>query len=213
VTTFPITVDVDTVGARVDELRMRRDAIRAELGIPAEAIVVVTAGRLIAFKAVDELLAAVARTDAHLLVVGTGPLEEQLRAQATTARVPATFAGWRTGDALLETYAAGDVFALLSRRETWGAVVVEAAAAGLPLVLSDRVGAAEDLLVPGENGYLVPSGDVAAQADALARLVGDAALRERFGRRSREIARPFGYAPTADAFVEAVRRAAFSARR
>jgi glycosyltransferase involved in cell wall biosynthesis len=213
VTTFPITVDVDAVGARVDELRARRDAIRAELGIPAEAVVVATAGRLIAFKAVDELIAAVARTDAYLLVVGTGPLEDQLRGQAAAARVPATFTGWRTGDALLETYAAGDVFALFSRRETWGAVVVEAAAAGLPLVLSDRVGAAEDLLAPGENGYLVPSGDVAEQADALARLVGDAALRERLGRRSREIARPFGYAPTADAFVEAVRRAALSGRR
>jgi len=207
VTTFPITVDVEAVGARVDELRARRETIRAELGIPAEAVVVMTAGRLIPFKGVDQLIAAVAETEAHLLVVGTGPVEEQLRAQAVAAGAPTTFAGWRTGDALLELYAASDVFGLFSRRETWGAVVVEAAAAGLPLVLTDRVGASPDLLVPGENGLLVPSGDAAAQAAGLTRLVDDPALRERFGRRSREIALPFAYAPTADAFVEAVRLA------
>ena len=55
-------------------------------------------------------------------------------------------------------YVAADVFALLSERETWGVVVNEAAACGLPLVLSDRVGAAHDLLRDGENGRLVPAG-------------------------------------------------------
>ena len=55
---------------------------------------------------------------------------------------------------------AADIFALLSAHEPWGVVVNEAAASGLPLVLSDRVGAAADLLRDGENGMLVPYGDV-----------------------------------------------------
>ena len=75
-----------------------------------------------------------------------------------------TFAGWRSGESLLETYAATDIFVLLSRREPWGIVVNEAAACGLPLVLTDTVGAAADLLVPGENGELVQSGDLDGQA-------------------------------------------------
>ena len=62
-----------------------------------------------------------------------------------------TFAGFRQGEALLECFAAADVFVLLSRRETWGVVVNEAAAFGLPLVLSDRVGAAGDLLRDGRE--------------------------------------------------------------
>ena len=55
-------------------------------------------------------------------------------------------------------YVDADVFALLSRHEPWGVAVNEAAASGLPLLLSDRVGAAADLLRDGENGFLVPVG-------------------------------------------------------
>ena len=68
---------------------------------------------------------------------------------------------------LAAEYAAADVFALLSLHEPWGVVVNEAAASGLPLILSDRVGAARDLLRDGENGFLVPSGDATAAAAAL----------------------------------------------
>jgi glycosyltransferase involved in cell wall biosynthesis len=105
-------------------------------------------------------------------------------------------------------YAAADVFALLSSRETWGVVVNEAAASGLPLVLSDRVGAAYDLLRDGENGYVVPAGDVAAAAAAFGRLAGDAELRRRAGARSRELVRDWGYEPSVESFVDAVREAA-----
>ncbi len=60
-------------------------------------------------------------------------------------------------DDLAQRYVDADVFALLSRHEPWGVVVnEEAAASGLPLVLSDQVGAAADLLRAGENGFLVP---------------------------------------------------------
>ena len=68
-----------------------------------------------------------------------------------------------------EVYAVADVFALLSTHEPWGVVVNEAAASGLPLLLSDRVGAAHDLLEDGRNGVLVPAGDAAAAGAALAR--------------------------------------------
>jgi glycosyltransferase involved in cell wall biosynthesis len=102
---------------------------------------------------------------------------------------------------------AADVFALLSEREPWGVVVNEAAACGLPLVLSDRVGAAYDLLQEGENGALVPAGDVAAAANALRRLAADAGLRRTFGARSREVARDWGYGPSVEGFLAAVQDA------
>ena len=107
----------------------------------------------------------------------------------------------------METYVAADVFALLSEREPWAVVVNEAAACGLPLVLSDRVGAAHDLLHDGENGFLVGAGDVDAAARALrssrrTRTCGD------YGARSRELAQDWGYGPSVEGFLAAVREAA-----
>ena len=99
------------------------------------------------------------------------------------------------------------MFALLSEREPWGVVVNEAAACGLPLVLSDRVGAAPDLLRDGENGCLVPYADVDAAAAALSRLAADPDGRRRAGARSREIAAGWGYGPSVDGFVRGVRDA------
>jgi glycosyltransferase involved in cell wall biosynthesis len=86
-------------------------------------------------------------------------------------------------------------------------VVVEAAASGLPLVLSDRVGAAYDLLRDGENGFVVPADDVGAAARAIRTLADDADLRRRMGDASREIARGWGYEPSVENFVAAVREA------
>ena len=100
-----------------------------------------------------------------------------------------------------------DVFALLSTHETWGVVVNEAAASGLPLVLSDRVGAAHDLLRDGENGFLVPAGDVAADRCGSAAARRRSALREQAGERSRELVREWGYEPSVESFVAAVREA------
>src|SRR5436309_15882902 len=118
-----------------------------------------------------------------------------------------TVRGGLTEDELARRYVEADVFALLSRQETWGVVVNEAAASGLPLVLSARVGAAYDLLRDGENGFLVPADDVAAAADALRRLADDPELRSRMGARSRDLVREWGYAPSVENFVAAVREA------
>jgi glycosyltransferase involved in cell wall biosynthesis len=112
--------------------------------------------------------------------------------------------GGLTEDELAPRYVNADVFALLSRYEPWGVVVNEAAATGLPLVLSDRVGAARDLLRDGENGFLVPAEDVDAAAKALRELAADPEKRRRFGERSRELARAWGYEPSVENFVAAV---------
>jgi glycosyltransferase involved in cell wall biosynthesis len=71
---------------------------------------------------------------------------------------------------------------------------------GLPLVASDAVGAAPDLVRAGDNGFIYPVGDVAALAAALRRLLADPALRARMGARSREIVAGFSY----DADIEGI---------
>ena len=147
---------------------------------PHDDPLVLSVGRDVAEKGFDHLQAACAEAGVRLDIV-TGGLSE---------------------DELAQRYVDADVFALLSRHEPWGVVVNEAAASSLPLVLSDRVGAAHDLLRDGENGFLVPAEDVEAAADALRKL-GDPKLRRRMGERSRELVRAWNYDASVEAFLEA----------
>ena len=185
---FANTVDVEGFGEQVDRLAGRRRELRGELGLGEDDVVVVSVARLAPEKRHDLLIRAVAAAaDPRLvlLLVGDGPERGALERLAASAGVRLVLAGDRSWERIVETYVAADVFALLSERETWGVVVNEAAACGLPLVLSDQVGAAADLLVDGENGSLVPAGDVAAAAAALSRLAQDRETRLAAGARSR----------------------------
>jgi glycosyltransferase involved in cell wall biosynthesis len=143
-----------------------------------------------------------------VVVAGDGPERPAVEELARGRGVRLDLTGDLSADAVAETYVAADVFALLSTRETWGVVVNEAAASGLPLVLSNRVGAAYDLLRDGQNGVLVPADDVAATTAALARLAADRRFRGQAGRRSLELVREWGYEPSVESFVAAVREAA-----
>lgn len=200
---FANTIDVASFARRVEELRLRRDELRAELGLAADDVVVLSVARLADVKGLDVLIRASAEQRGKLVLAGSGPEDASLRRLASDLGVPTFFTGF-VGD-VAELYAVSDVFALLSRSEPWGVVVVEAAAASLPLVLSDRVGAGYDLLRPGENGERVPVDDVAAARAALQRLLGDGDMRRRFGARSRELAASWGYESSADTFADAVR--------
>jgi glycosyltransferase involved in cell wall biosynthesis len=146
-----------------------------------DGVLVLSVGRPVPEKGFDILSAACATAGVRLETVTGGVAEEDLARR----------------------YVGADVFALLSRHEPWGVVVNEAAASGLPLVLSDRVGAAYDLLRDGENGFLVPAEDVGASAEALRRLAADPGLRRRMGERSRELVRPWDYDASVDAFLAA----------
>jgi glycosyltransferase involved in cell wall biosynthesis len=202
---FANTVDVAAYGDRADALAPRRDELRESLGLARDEVAVVFVGRLAPEKGLDTLVRAAAEADMPLILVGDG--SERARLESLGGRV--AFTGDRPWESVVETYVAADVFALLSTHEPWGVVVNEAAACGLPLVLSDRVGAARDLLRDGENGFLVPAGGVAAAAQAFRRLI-DPELRRRLGDRSRELAQGFGYEPSVAALLEAVREATAS---
>jgi glycosyltransferase involved in cell wall biosynthesis len=208
---FANTVDVAAFGERADALAARRPQLREQLGAGPDDVVVVSVSRLSREKSHDVLIRAVAEAgDERLLLafVGDGPERADLEALAREVSARVVFAGERPWEQIVEAYVAGDVFALVSERETWAVVVNEAAACGLPLVLSDRVGAAHDLLHDGENGFLVAAGDVAAVARALRRLAAEPEERRRMGARSRELAQGWGYEPSVEGFLAAVREAA-----
>ena len=207
---FANTIDVEEFAAQADRLASRRQDLRHELGAGPDNVVVLSVARLAPEKGLDVLIHAVAEAeDPRLLLVlaGEGPERERLEDLAAVRGVRLTLAGDREWERIVEIYVAADVFALLSEREPWAVVVNEAAACGLPLVLSDRVGAAHDLLRAGENGFLVGAADVDAASAALRTLAADPSLRQAFGTRSRELAQDWGYGPSVAGFLAAVREA------
>ena len=151
-------------------------------GLLSVDVNVLYAGRLTKEKGVDLLadafLAARERDPRlHLVLAGGGPEEEQLRDRLGDR---ATFLGWLSGEDLARAYASADVFLFASRTDTFGQVVLEAQASGLPVVAVDEGGPAT-LIEHGETGLLAPP-RADAIADALLSIVSDGYSRERMTR-------------------------------
>ena len=169
----------------------RAEAWRRELGISEEAVAFVFAGKLGAKK--DPLLLldaflALETDDAHLVVAGSGPLEDDLRQRAAgTERVH--FIGFQNQSRMPVVYRLGDVFVLPSRGpgETWGLAVNEAMACGRPVVVSDKVGCAPDLVDEGENGCVFEAGNADALRRVLRRLSYNAERLPAMGARSLDL--------------------------
>jgi glycosyltransferase involved in cell wall biosynthesis len=203
------TVDVTRFGRAADGLASRRDALRAEAGIGPDDVAVLSVARLAPEKGLDTLVRSIALAGDPrlvLLLAGAGPERERLAALAAGQGVRLVILPETPWDRIVERYVLADVFALLSRHEPWGVVVNEAAACGLPLVLSDRVGAAFDLLHDGRNGVLVPVDDVAAAAEAIRGLAVAAERRRAMGAASREIVAEWGYEPSIERLIRVVHR-------
>mgnify|MGYP001029682712 CR=1 FL=1 len=163
-------------------------AYRAHFGLPEQAFVMVTVGRLVARKAtvqLVEILAATGLADAYLLIVGDGPDAEAIRARAHALGVSdrVRLLG-QVSDA--DKYAAlqvSDVFVSTSQHEGFGLVFLEAMAQGLPIVCYDR-GGQTDFLTSGETGYVVPLNERERFKDALLSLYRDPHARRTQGERN-----------------------------
>lgn len=183
-------------GIRVSDFRSpagtrerMRETLGAQLGFAPEATLLLTAGRLNEQKNHAGLLKAFASpvlSNAHLLIAGEGELLPALRARAVDLGVATRvhFLGVRRDVAAL--MAAADAFVLASNWEGNPLVVLEAMAAGLPVVATD-VGCVSELVSP-ETGRLVPRSDPPALAAALASLVEEPVLRAALGARGAEVA-------------------------
>jgi glycosyltransferase involved in cell wall biosynthesis len=115
----------------------------------------------------------------RLVLVGDGPMRGELEERLPDAH----FAGHQTGEALARWYASGDVFVFPSTTETFGNVVTEALASGLPAVVVDR-GGPPDQIESGENGWIARANDPADLAGRVESLLRDPEARARMGRRA-----------------------------
>ena len=164
-------------------------AARAEFGIPADAFVMVTVGRLVARKAtlkLIEALRAAQRPNAHLLVIGDGPDAGAVRQAAAAAGLAdrVHMPGQVSERRKLEALASADLFVSTSQHEGFGLVFLEAMAFGLPIVCFDH-GGQTDFLASGETGFVLPLNDLDSFTAALVELHDTPAMRARMGEANR----------------------------
>lgn len=173
--------------------RFRDPELRRQLGFAPGETVLAYVGRLAAEKNLELLLAAWEqlpnRRNCRLLLVGDGPLRGELERRADGRVV---FAGYRHGEELARMYAAADLFVFPSVTETFGNVLLEAMASGLPAV-GFRAPGPLDLIREGETGRLVPETSAAALAAVLAELLNDPAQLRAMGRQARSFAETQGW--------------------
>ncbi len=170
-----------------------RDATRvAQFDIPPGTPVFLSVGSLVKKKGREDLLRARAlmKRDCVLLIAGDGPERGKLEAlsQKLGFENSVHFLGARTDMEAL--YSAADVFVLSSHWEGMPNAMLEAMAAGLPVVMTD-VGGVREILKDGTGGYCVPAGNPQVLADTMDILAENANLRNTMGREARESVEPF----------------------
>jgi len=166
---------------------------RRSLGLGDEEVAIVFLGRLVMEKGLDIFAETIVQlrkrqVPHRVLVIGDGPA----RGWFQEALPGGIFAGFKTGAALGEALASGDVFFNPSVTETFGNVTLEAMASGLPVVAAGATGASS-LVIDHETGRLVPPGDAGAYAEAIAPYCTDAALRAAHGAAGETRAREYSW--------------------
>ncbi len=208
---MPYAVDNAYFSARAAEAHPARENFRAALGLAPGRPVILYASKLQAHKRPRDLLEAHARLAPemnpapYLLFVGDGSERFALEARARELGAESIrFAGFRNQSELPAFYDLADVFVLPSGREPWGLVLNEVMNAARPVIVSDRVGAAPDLIEDGVNGFVYPVGDVDALSDRLARVLRDSERAAAMGRASLERVARYNYAADGEALVAAL---------
>jgi len=177
-----------------------RDEMRLAYGIDRAQIVFLFSAKLVPRKDPGTLIRAFqqmrCRERAALVFMGDGELRAMLEAYAREQGLDRQvhFIGFVNQSDLPRHYAMCDVFVLPSLYEPRGAVINEAMACGLPVVVTDRCGSIGDIVVEGENAIIYQTGDAASLANAMDLLVTDDLKRITMGRRSSEIIQTWDFA-------------------
>lgn len=210
ITAANMTVDVAEIRRRCEfRGESGRRTLRQGLGYRDEDVVVIFVGRLLSHKGVDDLLAAFEQSvmscrELRLLIIGDGPERSRLEAASQDdGRI--TVMGRLDFDGVVEALHAADIGVVPSHFEPWGLVVNEMMAAALPVIVSDSVGCRSDLVVPGRNGAIYPTGDIADLSLHLTSLAASRNLRTIQGENSVSIIRAWTLKNMAERVVSAWR--------
>ncbi len=168
-------------------------------------------GRVSSEKQIDQIKAVLEQVPGtRLAVVGDGPARESL--EAYFAATPTKFMGYLRGEALAQAYASADIFVFPSALETFGLVVVEAMAAGLPVV-SSRVGGVREVVAEGRTGCTFDVNDVAGMVEGVRRVASSRSQIEAMGRQARAFAETQSWEAMMDEVIDHYARLIEQSRR
>ncbi|MDO8490196.1 MAG: glycosyltransferase family 4 protein [bacterium] len=206
----PYTVDNDNffrIALRATEVRKK---VCAQLDIPIDSIVIIVVGKLIKKKSPLDVIRAFSQMkckEAHLVFIGDGILRQSLEIFARSLSLERVhFVGFKNHSEISDYYCLANVFVLASLREPWGLVVNEAMCFGLPVIVSDCVGSAADLVQEFRNGYIFQHGNSQQLAAYLDELCVNGSKREAFGKQSEEIIRAYNYDVAVRGIIEAIQQ-------
>ena len=177
---------------------LRNDSMRARLHGPYDDTghLLLYIGRLSAEKQIERIRPVLeAMPQTRLALVGDGPHRQQL--ERCFEGTPTTFVGYLAGEELASAYACGDAFLFPSSTETLGLVLLEAMAAGCPVVGADR-GGIPDIVSDGENGCLYDPDQPHSLTAAVQRLLGESQTRASLRQAARQEAERWGWAGATD---------------
>ena len=208
----PWAVDNDRFERESRLTDIERLDLRSSYDIPPDAVVIMFSGKLLPRKGPMDLLEAFAempnRNHAVLLFVGDGVERERIEEFCKVRSLKnVRITGFLNQSILPKMYGMSDVFVLPSYFDPRATVVNEAMAAGLACVVSDRIGPSGDIVKEGENGFVVPAGDIAALASRLNRFLEEPALTRTMGECSRVIIERWSYREDVEGIVSAARLA------
>ncbi|MGH9441726.1 MAG: glycosyltransferase family 4 protein [Thermoanaerobaculia bacterium] len=219
---FPGALPVDAARLRASAGRLAeaRTEVRRRFGIRDDAFVALFSGKLAPWKRPIDLAEAVCRIEGQgpgvvALFAGDGSGRSALDAFAARFPERVVVAGFVNQSEIAKLYAASDVLAMPSSKDPHPLVVTEAAALGVPSVVSDRCGCVgpTDVARDGETALVYPCGDVGQLAAAISRLARDRDLRDRLAARASEVAATQDVKPAAKAFAEAAKKLAEMGKR
>lgn len=189
-----------------------RKQIRQDWNIPEDATVVVFCAKFLPRKRPQDLLKAFALakvSNSYLVLVGDGPLGDSLKAetQALGLNDRVRFLGMVKYSRLPEIYTASDLLVHPAEHEPWGLPVNEAMVCGRPVIVSDRVGAGDDLVQNGQTGFVYPSGNIEALAAILGEVLTNPTKLCQMGEASRKRMETWSPRENVEALVYAVEKA------
>ena len=210
---MPYAVDNDWFKTRIAEAMPRQGTLRRELGIAPDQAVILFAAKFQPRKRGDDLIRAFHRiaTDgtsknACLVMVGDGEMDDAWRGLAGEAlgkRIH--FVGFKGMLELPAYFDLCDVFVIPSALEPWGLVLNEVLNAGKPVIVTDQVGSAYDLVEHGKNGFMLETGNIDQLSDALRKIIADPVAAQKMGTHSLEIIRDWSFTQDVEGLKSALR--------
>jgi glycosyltransferase involved in cell wall biosynthesis len=206
----PYCVDNNFFSERAAAQTENTRQIRRELGISVDETVFLFSAKFIDRKRPMDLINAASKCrtaeESHLILVGDGALLETCRNEIAANKLTNVhLVGFKNQSELPTLYAAADVLVLPSEYETWGLVVNEAMACGLPCIVSDTCGAAADMILEGKTGFTYPMGDVQRLAELMMFMADNKEQRREMGRYAAIHVKNFSVDSTVSSLMKALR--------